>query len=290
VVFIENYDMRIARAMVAGVDVWLNTPRRPHEASGTSGMKASANGALNLSVLDGWWAEAWERFGRDVGWAVGRGEEYAGAEGDDIEAESLYGLLENEVAPLFFQTEARDGVPRAWIARMKHAIAKVVPTFNTVRMVREYATLSYVPAARMSQAMVQDGLQGAKDLSAWKERVRAAWAHIKINLVASQQVPHELSPHVEVGHRLRVEASVHLGTLTPSDVVVELYFGLTHGGHDIARGEIAGMQLVHSDGAQHVYEGHVPVERSGAHAYAVRVMPHNSAMSHPYEMSLIRWA
>src|SRR5262249_48897783 len=127
VVFIEDYDMRIARAMASGVDVWLNTPRRPLEASGTSGMKAAANGALNLSVLDGWWAEAWSDHGNDVGWAIGRGEEYQDGSGDALEAEELYDLLEREVVPLFFQREARDRMPRGWIKRMKGAISQLVP-------------------------------------------------------------------------------------------------------------------------------------------------------------------
>ena len=127
VVFIEDYDMRIARALVSGVDVWLNTPRRPLEASGTSGMKAAANGALNVSVLDGWWAEAWRDHGTDVGWAIGRGEEYTDDQGDRVEAEGLYDLLEREVVPLFFQREAQGRMPRAWIKKMKNAISMLVP-------------------------------------------------------------------------------------------------------------------------------------------------------------------
>src|SRR5581483_2818334 len=135
VVFVEDYDMRIARALVSGVDVWLNTPRRPMEASGTSGMKAAANGALGLSVLDGWFAESWRDHGWEIGWAIGRGEEYPDASGDAREAELLYDLLEREVVPLFFQRDGSGTLPRRWIKKMKTSIAHLSPRYNTARMV-----------------------------------------------------------------------------------------------------------------------------------------------------------
>src|SRR5260370_23844725 len=137
--------MRIARAMVRGVDVWLNTPRGPVEASGTSGMKVAANGGLNVSVLDGWFAEAWRDHGWKIGWAVGRGEEYPDGSGDARDAELLYDLLEREVVPLFFDRDGLGRVPRRWIERMKNAISKLVPRYNTARMVRVYAKRYYVP-------------------------------------------------------------------------------------------------------------------------------------------------
>src|SRR6202044_1349449 len=150
VVFLEDYDIRMARALVSGVDVWLNTPRRPLEASGTSGMKAAANGALGVSVLDGWFAEAWRDHGADIGWAIGRGEEDPDGSGDAREAELLYGVLEREVVPLFYSREGMGQLPRGWIKRMKHSIAKLVPTFNTTRMVRQYTSRFYVPAIRLT--------------------------------------------------------------------------------------------------------------------------------------------
>ncbi len=287
VVFIEDYDMRIARAMVSGVDVWLNTPRRPLEASGTSGMKAAANGALNVSVLDGWWAEGWAHYGNDVGWAIGRGEEYTDGEGDSIEAEELYDLLEREVVPLFFQRDARDRLPRAWIKRMKGAISKLVPEFNTARMVREYAERFYVPSIRLSHEMMNDNLTGAQKLTAWKQRVRTAWPLVEIKELTTSS-PTEL----QVGEALRVEASVQLGQLTPNDVAVELYHGPTAGGHELLTGEVVRMRLSGNGATPGVYRfaGEIPTKNSGAHAFAARVMPWNASMSHPYETSLIRWA
>ena len=286
VVFIEDYDMRIARAMVSGVDVWLNTPRRPHEASGTSGMKAAANGALNLSVLDGWWAEAWERHGWEVGWGIGRGEEYVEGAGDDVEAEVLYDLLEREVVPLFYLRESRNQLPRAWIKRMKNAISKLVPEFNTARMVREYTEKYYVPAIALSETMMAGNLSGAQKLASWKESVNLAWPN-----VAVQEVALSSAAQLHVGERMRVEAVVQLGTLVPDDVVVELYHGPTNGGHELGHGAVVRMDLVgKADDGSFRYTGEIPTNDSGAHAFAARIRPWNSALSHPFETSLVRWA
>jgi starch phosphorylase len=287
VVFIEDYDMRIARALVSGVDVWLNTPRRPLEASGTSGMKAAANGALNVSVLDGWWAEAWRDHGTDVGWAIGRGEEYTDDQGDRVEAEGLYDLLEREVVPLFFQREAQGRMPRAWIKKMKNAISMLVPEFNTARMVKEYATRFYAPSIALTQTMVSKNLKGANELTAWKQKVREAWPHVEIRELTTRS-PEEL----RVGDPMKVEATVQLGSLSPEDVAVELYHGPTAGGHELSKGDVVRMTLVGNGGGPGVYRfvGDIPTKDSGAHAFAARVMPWNSAMSHPYETSLIRWA
>jgi glycogen phosphorylase len=286
VVFLEDYDMRMARALVSGVDVWLNTPRRPLEASGTSGMKAAANGGLNLSVLDGWFAEAWRDHGCDVGWAIGRGEEYLDASGDAREAELLYDVLEREVVPLFYDRDGVGRLPRAWIKRMKHAIAKLVPRYNTARMVRDYARRFYVPGIKLSHNLMDDDLAAAKALTAWKDRVRDAWPGVSV-----REVRLESRDEVAVGEALKVTATVHLGALDPQDVAVELYHGPTGGGHEIAQGRIVRMRPVErTDDGQWRYSGEIATGQSGAHAFAARVVPYSEAMTHPYETSLIRWA
>jgi glycogen phosphorylase len=286
VVFVEDYDMRIARAMVSGVDVWLNTPRRPLEASGTSGMKAAANGALGVSVLDGWFAEAWRDHGADIGWAIGRGEEYPDGSGDAREAELLYDVLEREVVPLFYAREGMGQLPRGWIRRMKHAIARLVPTFNTTRMVRQYTSRFYVPAIRLTHKLTDGNLAAARALTAWKDRVREAW-----HAVAIEDIQMESTSEVAVGEPVRVSVRVRLGALTPDDVAVELYHGPTHGAHEIAEGQIVRMRPVGGEGeGAWKFEGEIPTSASGAHAFAARVVPYNEAMSHPYETSLIRWA
>jgi starch phosphorylase len=286
VVFVEDYDMRIARAMVSGVDVWLNTPRRPLEASGTSGMKAAANGALGVSVLDGWFAEAWRDHGADIGWAIGRGEEYPDGTGDAREAELLYDVLEREVVPLFYAREGMGQLPRGWIRRMKHAIAKLVPTFNTARMVRQYTSRFYVPAVRLTHKLTDGNLAAARALTAWKDRVREAW-----HAVAIEDIQMESTPEVAVGEPVRVSVRVRLGDLQPDDVAVELYHGPTHGAHEIHEGRIVRMRAGGREGeGAWKFMGEIPTSASGAHAFAARVVPYNEAMSHPYETSLIRWA
>ncbi|MFO0670446.1 MAG: alpha-glucan family phosphorylase [Polyangiaceae bacterium] len=285
VIFLEDYDMRIARALVSGVDVWLNTPRRPLEASGTSGMKAAANGALNVSVLDGWWDEARERHGWEVGWAIGHGEEYEDGTGDALEAEELYDLLEREVVPLFYDRDA-GGLPRAWVKRMKAAVAELVPDFNTARMVREYAERYYVNAVRLSDTMTSDNLAGAKRLSAWKDKVEGAWSH-----VAVRNVQIKSATEVGVGDPLHVEAVVHLGALTPDDVHVELYYGpsLTPGALP-ERGDLSRMKLEEKiEAGLYRYSGRITTSGSGSHVFAARVVPFNDALTHPFETSLIRW-
>ncbi|HZU85416.1 MAG TPA: alpha-glucan family phosphorylase [Polyangiaceae bacterium] len=286
VVFVEDYDMRIARALVSGVDVWLNTPRRPFEASGTSGMKAAAHGALNVSVLDGWFAEAWQQHGWEIGWAIGRGEEYADGSGDAREAELLYDVLEHEVVPLFYSRDGLGRLPRGWIRRMKNTISKLVPRFNTARMVREYSSRFYVPAIKLTQRLGDGDLAAAKALTAWKDRVRAAW-----QAVAVKDVRVDSPDEVAVGEPVRVSATVQLGALAPDDVAVELYHGPTNGGHEIALGKIVRMRPVErvADGAWQ-FSGEIPTDQSGAHAFAARVVPYNDTMTHPYETSLIRWA
>ncbi len=296
VVFIEDYEMRIARALVAGVDVWLNTPRRPLEASGTSGMKAAANGVLNLSVLDGWWDEAYAAHGGDVGWAIGHGEEYADEAGDSVEAELLYDLLERDVIPTFYEREDEPhagssvapearGLPRRWIKKMKNAIAHLAPAFNTARMVREYTERFYVPSHKLWHRMVDGDLRGARELWAWKERVRKAWPAVSV-----AEVSQKTAESVRVGDAVRVTATVNLGELAPEDVVVELYYGPTAGGTELARGAIVRMKVEDEAGSgRYRYAGEIPTRESGAHAFAVRVMPYSAAMSHSYETSLIRW-
>jgi starch phosphorylase len=286
VVFIEDYDMRIARALVSGVDVWLNTPRRPHEASGTSGMKAAANGALSVSVLDGWFAEAWRDHGREIGWAIGRGEEYADGLGDKVEAEALYDLLEREVTALFFDRESRDRLPRAWIRKMKSSIAKLVPTYNTARMVKEYTQRFYIPAIDCTRRMTDDACKGAQRLADWKQRVRDAWPQVAVTDVKLQS-----SEEIKVGEVMRVEATVMLGPLTPDDVAVELYHGPTAGSHELPRGAIVRMRMTSKNGdATYRFAGEIPATESGAHAFAARVVPYNESMSYPYETALLRWA
>src|SRR3954468_12894229 len=217
VVFIENYDMNVARYLVQGVDVWLNTPRRPYEASGTSGMKAACNGVLNCSILDGWWVEG---YSPDVGWAIGHGESYPDAgHQDHLESQALYDLLEKQIIPSFYNRSA-DNIPREWIGRMKHCMWKLTPVFNTNRMVRNYAEMFYIPALDRGQVLAADGLARAIQLARTKDLLRHRWGGIHIVGVHTSG-----NGHFKVGEQMQVEAMVDMPGVDPRDVTVQLYAG-----------------------------------------------------------------
>jgi starch phosphorylase len=283
IVFIEDYDMTVARYLVQGVDVWLNTPRRLREASGTSGMKASVNGGLNMSILDGWWVEAY-RF--NTGWAIGRGEEYTDFQyQDDVESSAIYDVLEKEVVPLFYQ-RGPDGLPRGWIGLMKAAMRSICPVFNTNRMVHEYAERFYLPSADRYQRLAENGMARAKALAEWKSQVQKHWPEIRVESVKAD-TPDEL----QVGDELIVRARVHLGPLEPQDVAVELYQGLLDDKGQIPGGEVIAMSCKQSDSdGSHLFVGAIPCRTSGLHGYALRVLPQHEDLSNPYEPGLILWA
>jgi starch phosphorylase len=292
IVFIEDYDMAVARYLVQGVDVWLNTPRRPHEASGTSGMKATANGALNMSILDGWWDEGYTL---GTGWAIGRGEEYSEDQfgyQDRVEANAAYDLLEKEIVPLFYE-RGRDGLPRRWIARMKAAMRDHAGVFNTNRMVREYHELCYQPSLERSQRLAEANLERAKALAAWKEEIRGQWQQIRIKRAWTDGPEREDSQRglIRVGDQLQVQALLHLGKLKPTDVVVELFYGPLDGEGRITRGQSTPMLIAQSKGkGGYVFAGAISCRSSGRHGYALRVVPRHEDLGHPFEMGLVLWA
>ena len=286
IVFIEDYDMIVARYLVQGVDVWLNTPRRPHEASGTSGMKATANGALNMSVLDGWWEEGYTP---ETGWAIGRGEEYADDQTeyqDRVEANAIYDLLEKEIVPLFYE-RGRDGLPRGWIAKMKAAMRDHAGVFNTNRMVREYTERCYLPALARGERLSEEEWQRAKSLAAWKARIQEEWSQLRIERVWAERSD---SQELEVGDQLQVQAQVQLGGLKPTDVSVQLYYGpLDHAGL-IRDGANLPMLIAQSKGkGRYVFAGAILCRTSGQHGYALRIVPQHEDLGSPFEMGLIRW-
>jgi starch phosphorylase len=282
IVFVEDYDMSVARALVSGVDVWLNTPRRPLEASGTSGMKAALNGGLHASVLDGWWAEAYTG---DNGFAIGHGEEYADAEhGDRVEAQALYRLLEEELVPLFYDRDPA-GLPRGWLARMKRSIATVGPFFNTTRMVEEYARKLYEPAAARRRSMVAGELAGARAVCAFRARVAAEWPRVVVESVAE-----DAARPLHTGEALGLTAEVQLGALRPAEVLVEAYHGRLRGDHALADG--AALTLAHVadlGGGRHRFAGRIPAREPGEHAYAVRVFPSDPALPDRFAARLLTW-
>ncbi len=283
IVFLENYDMTIARYMVQGVDVWLNTPRRPREASGTSGMKAAANGNLNLSILDGWWDEAYTP---EVGWAIGRGEVYEDpAYQDYVEAEALYEMLERDVVPLFYD-RGRDKLPREWINKMRTCLQELSHFFNTNRMVAEYTDRFYMPAAKRYAVLTEKKLARAKALAAWKLRIYGNWEQIRIDRVES-----ELPTEIKVGDPVTVQTQVYLGALTPEDVSVELYTGLVNPEGDIVKGATAPMKVIDRIGeGRYAYQASAACPMSGLHGYTVRILPHHPDLVTKFLPGFIKWA
>ncbi len=282
IVFLEDYDMIVARYLVQGCDVWLNTPRRPREASGTSGMKAAANGVLNLSTLDGWWAEAYTP---QVGWAIGRGEVYDDADYQDrVEAEALYDLLEREVIPTFYERSGR--VPRQWVEAMQASIGGISYFFNTNRMVAEYTENFYMPLAARYQRLVADDFAGAKALAAWRENLSTVWSQVRV-----ESVNGEMPRQLRVGQTFQAHAQVFLGDVRPEDVCVQLYVGLVNPNGELAQGEPVVMKVRDALGeGRYLYVADAACGMSGLHGYTVRVLPYHDDLTTLFQRGFIRWA
>ena len=283
-VFLDDYDISVARYLVAGCDLWLNTPRRPHEASGTSGMKAAVNGSLMLSTLDGWWDEA---FSPEFGWAVGAGESYADEEvQDEIEADAVFGELERNVIPMFYD-RGIDGLPRAWIGKMRRSMKQVGQRFSAQRMVAEYHRMFYAPALAQARRMASSGWRDAIDLARYLARLEQHWPGTAVEGLASN------SPQtLRVGDRLQVTADVRLGGLSAAEVQVSLYHGtlrVRNAGADvITGGECAAMELVAQDGETATYRTQVVCHTTGRLGATVRITPNHPALAHRLVPGLFR--
>jgi starch phosphorylase len=283
IVFLPDYDMELGRTMVQGCDVWLNNPLRPLEACGTSGMKAALNGGLNVSVRDGWWDE-W--FDGDNGWAIPSADSVTDQERrDNVEASALYDLLGRSVAPLFYD-RGPDGLPRRWLEMVTHTLRTLGPKAQATRMVREYTTDLYKPAARFSREL-SDGADrpfaGAAELATWKQRVAKAWPGVRIEHVES----HNGEQHP--GARLAVRAGVALGELSPDDVTVEVLSGRTSDDDEIADPVRTPLRLESAPGSDSVawYSGDAVLGQPGPFGYTVRVLPSHPELSGPAEMGLV---
>ena len=284
VVFLEDYDSYIARRLVQGVDLWLNNPLRPMEASGTSGMKCAPNGGINLSVLDGWWHEG---FNGNNGWAIAAEISDGTVEFQSaVDANSLYQLLENQIIPLYYAKP--DGkLPLAWLQLMRESIRSVTPVFNTHRMVKEYTERLYMPAARAHENFAQNGCEPATQLSQWKARTRKDWPQVRIHDV---QVGNKDRQNILVGESLQVSAHVYLGDVDPNHVRVEAYHGeADNGGIKNPSVSVLNASGRNGDGS-YLYQGSVPASESGAYGFSVRVVPTHPHLMQSHELRLIAWS
>ena len=275
VAFIEDYDMAVARVLYQGADVWLNTPRRPLEACGTSGMKAALNGAINCSILDGWYEELYDG---DNGWAIRSAERHEDlARRDEAEAVSLFDLLEHEIIPLFYDRQAGVPTPRRWIAKMKASMTSLAPAVSASRMVRDYVTEIYEPSARRAIALSSDGHARARALAEWKAEVNAAWDSLRIEAVAIDDAS------ADIGARRMVTATVDLGALAGGDVEVQLLHGQVDADGELSD-PTAVVMLPIDD--RH-YAGTLTCDAAGRYGYTVRIVPHHGDLANFAEVGRV---
>jgi starch phosphorylase len=274
VIFLSDYDVLMAEHLVQGVDVWVNTPRRPWEASGTSGMKVLVNGGLNLSELDGWWAEA---YSPEVGWAIGDGREH----GDDpswdaADAESLYAVIEKEVVPEFYARDEQ-GIPRAWVSRMRESMARLTPTFSANRAVRQYTEGHYLPAATAFRERTENRGSAGTDLVAWQAELAKHWSALRFGPATSEQQGEQFVFHVQV----------YLDDIDPDAVSVELYAEAQKDGKPVAQDMTRGERLAGAANA-FTYSASIPTGRPLAD-YTPRLIPRHAGALVPLEVPFILW-
>jgi starch phosphorylase len=280
-VFLEDYDIAVARALAQGADVWLNNPRRPLEACGTSGMKAALNGGLNCSILDGWWDEL---FNGENGWAISSAEQIEDeARRDEVEANSLFELLERQIVPLFY--ERWEGpVPRRWVRRVKACLRSLGPEVTAARMVRDYVEDLYEPTAAQTERLSAESFAKARALAGWKERVVSAWDGVEVLAVETDVSVASL------GADRTVEAEIALGTLSADDVEVQLVHGPVGQNDELAPPTVVAMSATSSEGPNLRYRGSFACGQAGRYGFTVRVVPSNGDIADPVELGRIAWA
>ena len=285
IVFIENYDMNIARYMVEGCDIWLNNPRRPMEASGTSGMKVIANGGLNFSILDGWWDEAYDR---EFGWKIGDRENYQDPDyQDEIESNQIYETLEKEIIPIFYD-RTEDKLPRNWIAMMKASMKNLGPRFNTSRMVSQYTEKFYIPSLQKRSSLMQNKWKEGKAFSAWRKKLQENWSKINFQNISNAEV----NGKVKVGSTYTITADINLGGLKPEDVTVQIYYGKPEDKDKAYGNDFVDMKHVpdNSKGKVFHYEGSISCNKTGMFGYTLRILPAHETLINSFELGLIKWA
>ncbi len=284
VIIVENYDMNIARHLVSGVDIWLNTPRRPHEASGTSGEKAGMNGVLNFSVMDGWWVEG---FDSKNGWAIGDNRDYQDHELQDrIDSVSIYSTLEKEIIPLYYSRD-EDGTASGWAERMKDSIREIGSRFNTHRMLSDYLSHLYFPGADLFDQVQKDDFHLAKNVAGWKEKFSSNWNAIRIKPNIQTD---NTAKSIKVGQEISLSANVYLGTMDPSEVMVEIFVARMEETGELLSFKLFPMQLIKEDvHGEYVYGGRFTVPEEGKLAYTIRVVPNPEKLPDRYFIPIARW-
>jgi glycogen phosphorylase len=289
IVFLEDYDINVARYLVQGTDVWLNNPRRPEEASGTSGMKAALNGALNFSVLDGWWDEGYDE---QTGFKIGNGEEYENADiQDKLEAESFYNTLERQVVPLYYNRNGRD-FPSEWVQHMKASIKMAGQRFSAQRMIMNYTDMFYVPALKAAEELSADNFAQNREVTSWLDRISRSWDKMAITDI---QIP-EIGPTVTIGQKIPIRLKLHLDSLSPEDVKVEIVSGRLSSQEQLISLNPTVAQLIGGSRpgealpeGTYEYTGEVVCRESGRFGITARIVPKNDHLLHTKKPKLICW-
>jgi starch phosphorylase len=279
IIFLPNYDIGMALTLYPGCDVWLNNPLRPLEACGTSGMKAALNGCLNLSVLDGWWDEMYD--GQN-GWAIPTADRVSDPDRrDELEANALYDLIENTVAPLFYGRDG-NGLPTRWMEMVRHTLTTLGPQVQASRMVSDYVNNLYAPAARAAKSL-NGSYSGARELAAWKARVRAAWSDTRVDHVESSGV----GDAPELGSTVEIRAFVSLGGLDPADVDVQVVHGRVDETDQITHSSVVSLQHAEAyEAGRHRYVGDIKLERTGPFGYTTRIVPRHRLLASSAELGV----
>jgi glycogen phosphorylase len=279
IVFLPDYDIALAQPLYPGCDVWLNNPLRPYEACGTSGMKAALNGALNLSIRDGWWDEWFEP---EFGWAIPSAEGVEDAEHrDDLEAAALYDIIEQQVVPRFYDVDG-GGVPRRWLEMLRQTLTSLGPRVQATRMIRDYVEQLYRPAAISCRAL-NDDYDGARSLASWKARVRDAWTGVAIEHVESTSG----ADAFEMGQSLQLRAFVSLGSLSPDDVDVQVVYGRVDESDQLREPRVSSLEVADKyENGRYRFDGEVTLQRTGPFGYTVRVVPRHDRLAGATELGL----
>ena len=290
IVFLPDYDMAVAHPLVAGCDVWLNNPLRPYEACGTSGMKAALNGGLNVSIRDGWWDEWCDG---ENGWAIPSADGVGDAHRrDELEANALYDLLENQVRGRFYDRDDA-GLPRRWLEMVRHTLTSLGPKVQASRMFADYVRELYAPAATSTRAL-DATFTGARQLAAWKRRVRDSWSHVRVDHVESTGAGdgRDRGPDhgAKLGGAAAVRVFVSLGSLSPDDVDVQVLHGRVDDADQLrSPGAVSLQQAEAYEAGRYRYEGEVRFDRTGPVGYTVRILPRHERLASPAELGLVAW-
>lgn len=281
IIILENYNMKIARYLMAGVDIWLNNPRRPLEASGTSGQKAALNGVVNFSVLDGWWYEAWDKTN---GWAIGKEIEFDDSEKQDlVDLNSFYDTLQRKILPAYYNKN-KNGISKEWLGFVKNSIATIAPQYSTDRMVKDYFRKFYSKANQSFDKLASDNFLVADYLVNWKNRLFENWEEVKIELVSEKGIDGQL---LKVGDSLEIIVKVELGIFAKEEVSVELYVAGIEGLGENT--QVVKMDLIEEQENSFLYKGVFAPTVNGKFGYSARIIPKNDLMVHQYELGLAKW-